>query len=189
MYEPEFSRQDHLSGDQEVARWFALRVRPRHEKSVFEQLQTKEYEAFLPLYSSRRRWADRWKTVILPLFPGYVFCSFDPLTRVRVLGTPGVIDLVRVGAEPAPVETHEIEAIRRVVHSQLQIEPYPDLVRGQRVMVSGGPLNGLCGVLMEIRNGVRLVLSVELLRRSVQVEIERDRVVPLEAADRLQAHS
>lgn len=161
-------------------RWYALRVRPRHEKSVFEQLGNKEYSAFLPLYSARRRWADRWKVLSLPLFPGYVFCCFDTAARSRVLATPGVIDVVRLGSEPAPIASSEIEAIRLVAASNLKAEPYPSLVRGQRVVVDGGPLNGVAGTLMQVRNGVRLVISVELLQRSVQVEIEREHVVPSE---------
>jgi len=112
--------------------------------------------------------------VSLPLFPGYVFCRFDPSTRYGVLATSGVIDVVRVGFEPEPVETSEIDAIRLVVESPLFSEPYPGLVKGQRVTMSGGPLRGLTGSLLEIRNSVRLALSVELLGRSVIVEIERD---------------
>jgi len=160
--------------------WYALRVRSRHEKSVFEQLGTKQYSAFLPLYSARRRWADRWKVLLLPLFPGYVFCRFDAAARGRVLATPGVIDVVRLGSDPAPIDASEIEAIRLVVNSNVKAEPYPSLVRGQRVVVSGGPLHGVSGTLMQVRNGLRLVISVELLQRSVQVEIERDRVIPSE---------
>ncbi len=170
----------HESEDSVSPLWYALRVRPRHEKSVTEQLATKRYSAFLPLYSVRRRWADRWKVVSLPLFPGYVFCCFDAASRGRVLSTPGVIDVVRLGSEPAPIASSEIEAIRLVVASDLKAEPYPSLVRGQRVVVAGGPLDGVAGTLMQVRNGVRLVISVELLQRSVQVEIERERVIPSE---------
>jgi transcription antitermination factor NusG len=155
-------------------------VRSRHEKSVLDQLEAKEYQAFLPLYAARRRWADRWKILTLPLFAGYVFCRFDTAARSRVLATPGVIDVVRTGPEPALIESCEIEAIRLVVNSRLNAEPYPSLVRGQRVVVTDGPLKGVAGTLMQVRNGIRLVISIELLRRSVQVEIERDRVIPSE---------
>jgi transcription antitermination factor NusG len=155
-------------------RWYALYVRSRNEKSVCAQLDAKRYDVFLPLYRARHQWADRLKTVSLPLFPGYVFCRFDPSTRSGVLATSGVIDVVRVGLEPEPVETSEIDAIRLVVESPLFSEPYPGLVKGQRVTMSGGPLRGLTGSLLEIRNSVRLALSVDLLGRSVIVEIERD---------------
>jgi len=161
--------------------WYALHVRSRHEKSVLAQLEVKECDVFLPLYQSRHRWADRWKTVSLPLFPGYVFCRFDAANRSGVLATSGVIDIVRSGGEPAPIDSSEIEAIQAVLRTPLEVEPYPSLVAGQRITVDGGPLKGLSGTLLEIRNSVRLVISVELLRRSVLVEIEREWASPANA--------
>jgi transcription antitermination factor NusG len=168
-----FMHEVHLSP------WYALHVRSRHEKTVHAQLQAKQQDAFLPLYAAKNRWADRWKTVSLPLFPGYVFCRFDSATRYSVLATSGVIDVVRVGSEPAAIENSQIEAVQLIVNSQVPAEPYPHLVKGEQVMMTGGPLNGLIGTLTSIRNCVRLVLSVELLCRSVLVEIDRDWVVPL----------
>lgn len=159
-------------------RWYALYVRPRHEKTVCSQLEAKQQESFLPLYRVRNRWADRWKTVCLPLFPGYVFSRFDFAYRSSILATSGVIDVVRLGSEPAPVDTAQIEAIRLIVNSAAFAEPYPHLVRGDCVMMRGGPFNGLSGTLMVVRNRLRLVVSVELLGRSVLVEIDRDWVVP-----------
>jgi transcription antitermination factor NusG len=161
-------------------RWYALYVRSHHEKHVFAELSTKQYEVFLPLYYARHRWADRWKTLLLPLFPSYVFCHFDFTQRTPVVSTPGVIELVRFGNEPAPVENTEIDAIRKIANSRLSTEPYAGLVRGQRVMMIKGPLNGLTGTLTEIHKKLRLVLSVALLNRSVLVEIEQDWVVPCE---------
>ncbi len=163
-----------------LERWYALRVRSRHEKSVAAQLECKQYDVFLPLYKARRKWVDRWKALSLPLFPGYVFCRFNPGYRSGVLATGGVIGVVRVGSELAPLESSEIDAIRRVASSPLTVEPYPSLVRGQRVTVMAGPLKGVTGTLLEIRKSVRLVISVELLCRSVLVEIERDWALPCE---------
>lgn len=167
-----------MNDSHSAQQWYALHVRSRHEKRVSAQLKAKQHDVFLPLYWARHRWADRWKTVCLPLFQGYVFCRFEGATQPRVLATTGVIDVVRIGAKAAPVETAEIEAIRRVVNSPLPVEPYPSLVAGQKVVMGGGPLNGLSGTLVKIRNGLRLVISVELLRRSVLVEVERQWVVP-----------
>jgi transcriptional antiterminator NusG len=156
------------------AKWYAMHVRSRAEKYVALQLEAKQYEVFLPLYRSRRRWRDRWKTILLPLFSGYLFCNFDAADRYSVLATSGLIDIVRTGHDPAPVELSEIEAVRRMVDSPLALEPYAGLVRGQRVTLQDGPLRGLSGTLMEVRKGLRLVVSVELLKRSVLAEIERD---------------
>jgi transcription antitermination factor NusG len=161
--------------------WFALRVWSHHEKTVAAQLEAKEFKVFLPLYSSKRKWADRWKTLHLPLFPGYVFCQFDAARRTRVLATSGLIEVVRFGSELAPIKTSEIEAIQTIVDSQVTVTPYPRMAAGQRVTISGGPLNGLEGTLMEVRKGLRLVVSVEMLQRSVLVEIDREWVVPCES--------
>lgn len=160
--------------------WFALHVRSRHEKTVHSQLEAKQQDVFLPLYTARNKWGDRWRSVSLPLFPGYIFCRFDPADRYSVLATSGVIDIVRVGSEPAPIATGEIEAIQLIVSSAVLAEPYPTLITGQKVVLTDGPLTGLTGTLTQIRNTFRLVVSVELLGRSVSVEIDRDWVVPAE---------
>lgn len=157
-----------------LERWYALRVRSRHENLVFAQLVAKRHEAFLPSYNARHKWADRWKTVSLPLFPGYLFCRFGAAARTSVMTTTGVVDLVRNGSQPASIDTSEIDAIRAAVNSPLFTEPYAGLVKGQGIVVTDGPLAGLTGQLVEIRKNLRLVLSVELLNRSVLVEIDRD---------------
>jgi transcription antitermination factor NusG len=161
--------------------WFALHVRSRHEKTVHGQLEAKEQDVFLPLYSARNKWGDRWRTVSLPLFPGYVFCRFDPAARYSVLATPGVIDIVRFGGSPAAIENSEIEAVQLIDKSSAAAEPYAGLVEGQRVMLTDGPLRGLTGRLATIRDGCRLVVSVELLGRSISVEIDRDWAIPADA--------
>lgn len=160
--------------------WHALHVRSRHEKFVSAQLQVKQQEVFLPLYAAKRRWADRWKTVSLPLFPGYVFCRFGPQHLSTVLRTSGVIDCVRSGCEPASIDSKQIESIQLAVNSTLLTEPYAGLAKGQQVMMTDGPLRGMIGTLIEMRGNFRLVLSVELLQRSVLVEIQRDWVAALE---------
>ena len=159
-------------------RWYALHVRSRHEKSVHTQLEAKGQNSFLPLCTAPRKWADRWKVVSLPLFPGYVFCRLDAAQRASVLATSGVIDFVRIGSELAEVKGYELEAIQRATQSSLSTEPYSGLVRGDKVVMNDGPLKGMTGTLMEIRKEFRLVLSVELLCRSVLVEINPDWVVP-----------
>src|ERR1700676_4630921 len=93
-------------------RWYALWVRSRHEHTGAAQITARRHEVFLPLYTARHKWADRWKTVSLPLFPGYVFSRFDIAKRSSVLSASGVIDIVRIGAEPAEIDPSEIEAVQ-----------------------------------------------------------------------------
>jgi len=166
--------------DSTPMRWFALHVRSRHEKTVHGQLEAKAQQVFLPLYSVRSKWGGHWRQQSLPLFPGYVFCRFDPAERYPVVATSGVVDIVRFGADPAPIEDSEIAAIQLIVNSSLPAQPYPELLRGQKVMMTDGPLSGVTGTLTTIRNSVRLVVSVELLCRSVSVEIDREWVVPVD---------
>jgi len=165
-------------------KWFALRVKPRAEKCVATIARNKGFEEFLPLYQCRRRWSDRFKLVELPLFPGYVFCRFNPQYRLPLLTIPGALHFVGLGKVPVPIDDAEIQAIQVLVGSGLQAEPWPFLGAGQRVRLEQGPLAGLEGLFIEVRKQHRIVVSVSLLRRSVAVEIERDWVTPLDAAGR-----
>lgn len=161
--------------------WFALAVKPRHEKAVDAALRTKGFESFLPLYTERRRWADRYTNVNLPLFPGYVFSRFDAGSRSRILGTPGLFDIVRCGKEPAPIPEKEVLALQQAVDCGRPVEPWPHLAVGELVEMDGGPLIGLTGKVLEIKNSVRLVLSVTLLNRSILIEIQREWIRPVRA--------
>jgi transcription antitermination factor NusG len=156
--------------------WFALQVRSRYESGVAEHLKSKGYEWFLPLYKARRRWSDRVKEIDSPLFPGYLFCRFNPYDRLPILKTPGVTQIVGYNHVPVPVDDHEIEAIRRLVASGLPNSPCAYLGVGSKVRIEAGALRGLEGILTELKGKRRLVLSITLLQRSVAVEIDSDAV-------------
>jgi transcription antitermination factor NusG len=154
--------------------WYALRVQTRTASLASKTLHAKGYEAFLPLYQSRRNWSDRIKQLELPLFPGYLFCRFDPFDRlVPVVTTPGVISIVGAGKTPIQIREEEIEAIKQVVRSGLAVQPWPYLPVGCRVYIERGPLAGLEGIVTSADKVDRLVISVSLLQRSVAVTIDR----------------
>jgi transcription antitermination factor NusG len=154
--------------------WFAIRARPRWEKLVQQALEGKGYEAFLPLYTSRRRWSDRIKELELPLFAGYLFCRLDlEERRLPVLTTPGVRGIVGIAKTPAPIPDLEIEAVRAIAGSGLAAQPWPFLRVGQSVRIRGGSLDGIEGVLVSSKKHHRLVVSVGLLQRSVAVEVDQ----------------
>jgi transcription antitermination factor NusG len=156
--------------------WFALRVKPNHEKYVAAILREKRFEEFLPLFRSRQRWSDRVKTVDLPLFPGYLFCrlNLNLDNRMPLLTTPGLLYIVGRGKTPEPVEESEILAIQSISLSGLSYAPWPSLVIGQKVRLEAGPLCGLEGVLTRIGNQHKIYVSVTLLQRSVSVEVDSD---------------
>ena len=164
--------------------WFALRVKSRCEKAVAAMAHSKGFEEFLPVYRCRRTWSDRLKSVELPLFPGYVFCRLDPLHRLPLLTTPGVLHLVGIGRTPIPIDEGEIASIRIAVQSGLSIEPWTFLECGQRVRLEKGPLAGLEGIFTGDSNEERVVVSVSLLKRSMAVTIKRKWVTPLDAKGR-----
>jgi transcription antitermination factor NusG len=159
--------------------WYALQVRPRHEKSVALSLQAKDIETYLPMYRSARKWADRTKEIELPLFCGYVFCRFDPRERIALLNTTGVIQLVGVGKTPEPIDETDITNLQRLEGTELQREPHPYPIEGEEVMVCSGPLNGIVGVFVKVNRQSRLLLSVKLLHRAVSVEVDREWVAPV----------
>ena len=153
--------------------WFALCVRPRYEKLSATSLAGRGYETLLPLYKCSRR-PNRYRDVQLPIFPGYLFCRFNPTARLPILTTPGVVHVVGCGRNPTPVDDVEMESIRRLSGLRLDAEPWPYLEVGQRVYIQGGPLKGTVGILLAMKNRYRLILTVTLLRRAVAVEIDRD---------------
>ncbi len=154
--------------------WFALRVKPNHEKRVSELINYQGLEEFLPLYRVRRKWAQRMQNIDTPLFPGYVFSRFERQSWTKIINTPGVIDAVRFGTTLASVDDEEIRALQLVQHSKTAMRPSPYLRAGQIMRVTAGPLAGVNGTLMELKGVTRLVLSVTLLQRSVLVEIDRN---------------
>jgi transcription antitermination factor NusG len=159
--------------------WFALHVKPRHEKSVEQQLNTRLLEAHSPFYSAQRRWSDRVKSVEFPLFPRYVFCRFSFEDRLSVITLPSIISVVGFGGVPCPIPDPEIEMIKSMVASRLPLMPWPCLQIGERVRICHGPLSGLEGILIREKAAFRVVVSIQLLQRAVAVEVERDLVAPV----------
>lgn len=153
-------------------RWYAAYTTARHEKKVALHLERKSIDCFLPLYQAVHRWKDRRVSVQLPLFPGYVFVRIPLRERLRVLEVPSVVHLVGSDAmHPSELPEQEIESLRQGLDPR-RAEPWPYLKVGDRVRVKHGPLAGLEGVLLRKRDNLRLVLSIDIIMRSVAVEID-----------------
>jgi transcription antitermination factor NusG len=154
--------------------WYALRVRSNFERKSAELLHQKGLEEFLPSYRRRSRWSDRTKWVERPLFPGYLFCRFDPQNWLPVLQTPGVVHAVGFGGKPVPVEEAEIESLRTLVRSSVPLFPQAFLRVGQKVRIKTGPLAGVEGILEQFEKNCRITVSISLLQRSVSAEIDAE---------------
>ena len=155
--------------------WYALAVKPQHEFQVFAGLgRIDEVEGFLPSYKDKRIWSDRTKMVDAALFPGYVFARFQyPEERVRVLRVTGVRSIVGLGHAACAVPEEEINGIRMVANSGFRVRPWPFLRTGQRVRVEHGPLRGVEGIIVEQKDDWQMVVSVEMLQRSIAVVLDR----------------
>lgn len=152
--------------------WYAAYTSANHEKRVAAQLEQRSLEHFLPLYDSVRRWKDRQVQLQLPLFPGYVFVHFALRDRLQVLQIPGVAKLVSFNGIPAALRQQEIEALRTSLAHGIRAEPHPYLTLGRRVRVKAGSLAGLEGLVIRKKNRLRFILSLDLIGRSVAVEVD-----------------
>jgi len=157
-------------------KWYALAVKPRHEKSVHRMLEMKAQETFLPLYRNSHRYARREKVFHLPWFPGYVFCKFNLATCRPVITTPGVIRVLGAGGEATPIDDSEIASMQLAVKARTPVEPWPFLKAGERIRIAEGALAGVEGILIQVKQEPRIILSVSLLQRSVLLEIDREMV-------------
>jgi transcription antitermination factor NusG len=172
-----------LAEDRGISGWHALYTRHQHEKVVAQALLGKGFEVFLPQYRAVHRWKDRQKNILLPLFPNYVFIHGGLDRMLSIVTTPGVHSLISWGARPASIPAEEIEAVRRLVESPLQVEPHPFLRCGELVRIKSGPLRGIEGILVRKTRGVRLVLSVEMLSKSAAVEVDVSAVEHVRAGE------
>lgn len=167
-----------LSADYLELHWYAAYTCAHHEKRVREQLERRSVETFLPVYDTVRRWKDRRMCLKLPLFPGYVFVRMALTDRLRVLQVPSVVRLVGFNGQPAALADEEIEALKKGLACSLRAQPHPYLTVGRRVRVVRGPLEGMQGILLRKKNLTRVVLSLDLIMRSVAVEIDPSELTP-----------
>jgi len=162
-------------------RWYALTVTHQHERPVERALRTKGFEALAPFYRSERRWSDRVKQLEMPLFAGYVFCRAGAGDSAEILSTPGARKIVGFG-RPTPIPDQEIAGIQALLRSVLPLSPWPYLKRGDQVCIEQGPFKGLRGTVLREAGALRVVVGIDLLQRSIAVELHPEMIVPARIA-------
>jgi transcription antitermination factor NusG len=167
-------------------KWFAVYTTCRHEKRVADHLERRTIEHYLPLYRSKRKWKDGSRvTLSLPLFPGYVFVRIGRAERISVLEVPGVLWFVgNSNSQPTSLPEFEIDTLRAALDPS-RVEPFPLLTAGQRVRIRSGSLAGIEGIVVRRKNSYRIVITLELIRQSIAVEVGADDLEPIDAS----AHS
>jgi transcription antitermination factor NusG len=158
--------------------WYAVFTVPQNEKSVAKQLDLRGVEAFLPTYETVRVWKNRQRMkLVLPLFPAYIFVHIGPGERTKVLQSPGVLHIVGNSREPLPLPDPEIEFLRSGFHGQ-KIEPYRELVIGEKVRIKSGVMQGVCGTLVRKGSGMRFVLTLELINQHSAIQVDAEDLEP-----------
>lgn len=145
------------------------------------QLRAYGLETFLPLYAEVRRWSDRRKEIKLPLFPGYTFLRASVSAEIRslVLRSAGVINFVNALGKLPAISDREIEDIQSLAASRIAFSPCPFVNLGTKVQVRGGALDGVVGILVGRNSDCSLVISVELIQRSVALRVQGYEVRPV----------
>jgi transcriptional antiterminator NusG len=162
--------------------WYCVHTRSRHEDAVYQRLSDKRMQAFLPKLEVWSRRRDRRKKIQKALFPGYLFVyeNLELRRGLEILKTPGVVKILGNEAGPMPVPEIQIESIKKILDGKSAVSSFPYLKEGQLVRVVDGPLRGCEGFLIKIKEEKeKLVISIDLLQRSVSVEIESASVEPV----------
>jgi transcription antitermination factor NusG len=161
-------------------RWYAVWVRSNREFRVQDFLSAAGIGTFLPTWSETVQWSDRKTTINRPLFPGYVFARMSAEERHEALHMSGVIQFLPNSLEPQSLDASELESVRLVAQSNLEFKTC-DFHSGERVTIEHGPLAGVSGVVVKTKGSTRVIVSVELLRRSISVECPADALVKVAA--------
>ena len=165
----------------EDLRWYALHTRARHERVVEYRLREQGMEAFLPTVHETHRWSDRKKTVEVPLFSCYVFvrCALNSADRTRVYRVESVHGFVGTRGVGMPIPDEQIESVRTVLSQPAPCRTHPFLKVGQRVRVCGGAMDGVEGVFLSENGDQSLVISVDVIQRSLAIRIDGYDVKPI----------
>lgn len=153
--------------------WYAVYTRSHHEDKVAHQLKNKSVHTFLPKLEVWSKRKDRKKKIHKALFPGYLFVH-DICERnhwLDILKTPGVVRILGDKSGPMPISDVQIESIKKILNGNIAISPFPYLKKGQKVRVVNGPLQGCEGIILDLKKRERLIISIDLLQRSVSVEL------------------
>ena len=162
-----------MDSQQDNKKWIAVYTKPRHEKTVENELLKKGFEVYLPILKERRKWSDRKKWVEFPLFRSYIFVKTEIKNSLFVLQTMGVVKVIKFGGEVAVIQNDSIRAIKLMIEGGYMPEAIDYFVKGETVEVKSGPLKGLIGEVIRVDNSDRLLVRVDAIQHSVSVQIDR----------------
>lgn len=153
-------------------KWYAYYTKPKHEFKALEQLNNICGETFLPAIIVKKRWADRWKNINEPLFKGYIFVKVTEKERLLGLQQKAIINTVSFSGLPAAIPDYQIENLKKMLNSNKEIFVEDKIIEGKKIIVTGGPFDGIEGVVYSVSgNDNMLAVTIDLLQRSVIVKL------------------
>lgn len=162
--------------------WHALYVASRQEKKVFEKLQKKSIEAYLPILKTMRQWSDRKKMVEVPLLNGYIFVRISSLENDKTIQTPGVVNFVRAEGKIAKVREVEIDRLKQLIELGYQMEANGvkrTYKEGDKIKITSGALKNIEGFVVENKEGRYIDVLLESIGQSIRVKLPEEILIPI----------
>jgi transcriptional antiterminator RfaH len=153
--------------------WIVVNTHPHKEATAIINLENQGFATYCPLLRRQVRHARKTRSVLRPLFPGYIFVDSPDETSWRpVLSTLGVRSLVRSGDQPSRLDSQFIDALRAREADGVIVAPATPYAVGQRIRISEGPFDGTVATIITLDEKDRLVVLMELLNRPVRVRLD-----------------
>ena len=152
------------------AKWYPVYTRARAEKQVFELLEKKNIETYLPLQKTLKQWSDRKKWVSEPLFKSYLFVKILPKDQTEVLMTKNVVRFLYQSGKIASMPERQISDIKLLLSTETELQVTAEHISpGEKIMIKAGPLIGLAGELVRYQSQKQLIVRLESLGQSILV--------------------
>ncbi len=152
-------------------KWYVVYTLTRHEKSISRMLNHAKVEFFLPKHTVVRQWSDRKKKVTVPMFPNYLFVRITNQEFWKVMAVNGVVRFITLSQQPIPIADSIIDNIKKILGGNIEIGG-PKMEKGELVRIAQGPFVGAQGHFIRLGKKNLLVVEVELIRRTVMLEID-----------------
>ena len=154
-----------------MEKWIAVYTKSRHEKVVIQKLENKNIEAYCPIFKERRQWSDRKRWVEFPLFRSYVFAKIELKNSLYILQAMGVHHIIKFQGNISIIPDEIIQNIKSMIDGGFTVEQVEYFVKGDEVIVVDGPLKGMDGIVVKIKNENKLVLKIEVIQQAIAVQI------------------
>lgn len=157
--------------------WFALYTKPRHEFTSAEKLLANSIEHFLPTITVTRKWSDRRKKVVVPLFSSYIFIYANEKERIISLQQEGIVKTISFLGKPAIIPDWQIDSLKKVLSNTPDVFVSDKIEIGSKIKITEGPFEGVTGIVKEVDSEQWLFVSIDILNRSVSVKLSRESVI------------